>query len=172
MMPELFIRGTFNDWQALDSWRLIKDNLGVWNLKVEVPAGVHSFKIGDAHWSQDCNYGAAPEVNELGINGSLQLHDQGQNILLHCESATELKFEFQSETGQLALSRVVPPTEAKKSAKTPPPRQPTEPKRPQASQQSAATASQSGVLGVMEDLVGRLFAMILDKILDQFEKKP
>ncbi|MBF0239337.1 MAG: FliM/FliN family flagellar motor switch protein [SAR324 cluster bacterium] len=72
-IPDLFIRGSFNEWRSDPAWKLFPINLTQSVARVSLEAGSYEFRIADPCWSEN---------HDFGVLGDALLKAQGQPAAL------------------------------------------------------------------------------------------
>ncbi len=100
---KLFVRGGMNAWQAKDELSL--QGKGIFRADTQLSAGFIEFKVSDADWSSDLNFGAPVDENGLSASG------QSSNLSLDVAKEGVYRFELFSfsageQSRKLTLLRV------------------------------------------------------------------
>lgn len=80
----IYLRGEVNSWAASADWEFTEEGDGVYTLLNKTVKG--QFKIADASWSKDCNYGSNGDIMTANHDYILKSGDNPGNI--SCGSAT------------------------------------------------------------------------------------
>lgn len=90
---KLYLRGTSNDWQAVDHMNYQGD--GLYSVLVYLDEGLHEFKIADQLWQSDTNFGSPEPGRLFSEEGWFGLMTPSQhNILINIEASETYHFEF------------------------------------------------------------------------------
>ena len=98
----LFLRGSFNDWDARESHRFSETDGGDYVITVSLSRGAHEFKIADRGWSAPNNFGG-DVVGEVGSDAVLVAGANTANRVLVTGEDGEYVFRFNPETGKLGI---------------------------------------------------------------------
>jgi hypothetical protein len=96
--PTLYLRGGISSWNATDEYKFTENN-GVYTLTVAELSG--EFKIADASWSNEANFGGATDI-EIGT--SYTLSDGGSNCTLKESAIADATITFTLATKELVVT--------------------------------------------------------------------
>ncbi|MBM4056190.1 MAG: hypothetical protein FJ264_16280 [Planctomycetes bacterium] len=95
----LYLRGDFNNWEAVEDYKFTSDN-GESTLEVSLTTGSYDFRIADQSWSEDTNYGAPAGSNKVTLGEPLQVYSissspsGSENIVIDINVSGKYRFEL------------------------------------------------------------------------------
>ena len=98
----LFLRGSFNEWDAREKHRLSATGGGSYVLTVTLSRGAHEFKIADAEWRAQNNFGGEV-VADVGAESVLIRGANSANKILVAGADGEYVFRFNPRAGALEI---------------------------------------------------------------------
>ncbi len=105
-LPTVYLRGSFNQWQTGQALKPVAP--GRWRTELELPAGRHEFKLGDADWALVNLGGERQEAVTPGRQTLLTA--RGSNLLLDLPSSggyrVDLRFDDSPAKPSLQLTRL------------------------------------------------------------------
>ncbi|MGK5092113.1 hypothetical protein WDW89_08910 [Deltaproteobacteria bacterium TL4] len=103
MQDELYLRGTFNDWQAQSVFKFLPMVDETYRLRVSLPKGTHECKVADSGWEKD--YGVEKQVTLVTKGKAYDLIRKGENIRVSLDSS-EWYFVFDARKSTLKILEV------------------------------------------------------------------
>ncbi|MEE6295135.1 alpha-amylase family glycosyl hydrolase [Georgenia wangjunii] len=99
---ELYLRGGFSSWGALPEYQFVY-NCNRFELLVEV-SGTNSFKVADAGWSGDSDFGGGAAGSELSEGEPLPLALQGSNLTFAFEGTQRVVLDVSASATNPTLT--------------------------------------------------------------------
>lgn len=99
----IFLRGGFSSWNALPEFQLVYD-CNRFELLLEL-SGTSSFKVADAEWSADADFGGGSAGSELSPGVPLPLALHGSNLTFAFAGTQEVVLDVSTPTPTLTITQ-------------------------------------------------------------------